>query len=193
MHGSMYAARYGFLSALIAVGALAAVGAAPATAAGLPAGNSPFCIRGCDFGGGGGVGDCSFSSYQQCQASAAGRDATCAANPYSSAELVPGHARDVPQEILMRVLAVLAIGTVSMATPTAAQPYDNHPVCSARLRCSNVYRMQLRHAGPMQGVGFRPRCRVLRQSVFRQRGNAKGPAASPPPPPRPLNHSSSIT
>jgi hypothetical protein len=39
----------------------------------------PYCIKGCDFGGG--RGDCSFSSYQQCQASAAGRDAYCAENP----------------------------------------------------------------------------------------------------------------
>jgi len=39
----------------------------------------PYCIKGCDFGGG--RGDCSFSSYQQCQATAAGRDAWCAANP----------------------------------------------------------------------------------------------------------------
>jgi hypothetical protein len=53
----------------------------------------PFCIRGCDFGGG--VGDCSFSSYQQCQATASGRDAYCAANPYFSAnaELRPNRIR----------------------------------------------------------------------------------------------------
>lgn len=43
----------------------------------------PYCIKGCDFGGG--AGDCSFSSYQQCLATASGRDATCAANPYFSA------------------------------------------------------------------------------------------------------------
>ena len=49
----------------------------------------PFCIKGCDFGSG--RGDCSFSSYQQCQASASGRDAYCDANPYFSAnaELQP--------------------------------------------------------------------------------------------------------
>jgi Protein of unknown function (DUF3551) len=40
----------------------------------------PFCIRGCDFGAG--RGDCSFVSYQQCQATASGRDAWCDANPY---------------------------------------------------------------------------------------------------------------
>lgn len=30
--------------------------------------NSAFCLRGCDFG----YSNCSFSSYQQCQASASG-------------------------------------------------------------------------------------------------------------------------
>jgi hypothetical protein len=62
--------------ALMAIGAFAATDAAPAV-------GMPFCIKGCDFGGG--AGDCSFSSYQQCQAAASGRDATCAANPTFSA------------------------------------------------------------------------------------------------------------
>jgi Protein of unknown function (DUF3551) len=55
--------------------------------------NMPFCIKGCDFGGG--AGDCSFSSYAQCQATASGRDATCAANPYfnANAELQPNRGR----------------------------------------------------------------------------------------------------
>jgi len=59
--------------------------AAPIASA-LPAAaqNMPFCIKGCDFGGG--TGDCSFSTYQQCQATASGRDATCAANPYFNAK-----------------------------------------------------------------------------------------------------------
>jgi len=53
----------------------------------------PYCIKGCDFPAG--AGDCSFSSYQQCQASASGRDATCAANPYynAKAELQPDRSR----------------------------------------------------------------------------------------------------
>jgi hypothetical protein len=63
--------------ALMALGAACATSAAPAAAGGMP-----FCIKGCDFGGG--AGDCSFSSYQQCVATASGRDATCAANPYFS-------------------------------------------------------------------------------------------------------------
>jgi len=59
--------------------ALSAICAASAATPGT-AGNLPYCIKGCDFGGG--AGDCSFSSLAQCQASASGRDATCAANPY---------------------------------------------------------------------------------------------------------------
>ena len=53
----------------------------------------PFCIKGCDYGAG--RGECSFSSYQQCQATASGRDATCAENPYYSAkaELAPDRSR----------------------------------------------------------------------------------------------------
>jgi len=49
----------------------------------------PYCIKGCDFGAG--RGDCSFSSYQQCQAMASGRLAYCDANPYfrANAELQP--------------------------------------------------------------------------------------------------------
>jgi Protein of unknown function (DUF3551) len=69
-----------FLSTLMAIGIILAIDGAPAVA-----GGAPFCIKGCDFGGGGGVGDCSFSSYAQCQATASGLTATCAANPYFSA------------------------------------------------------------------------------------------------------------
>jgi hypothetical protein len=67
----------GSLPALMAIGVVAAMNTPAA------AGGSPFCIKGCEFGGS--VGDCSFSSYQQCQATASGRDAWCAANPYFSA------------------------------------------------------------------------------------------------------------
>ena len=74
--------------ALMTVGALSAADAAPAAAGGFP-----FCIKGCDFGAG--AGDCSFSSYQQCLATASGRDASCAVNPYysASAELGSGAVR----------------------------------------------------------------------------------------------------
>jgi Protein of unknown function (DUF3551) len=63
--------------ALIAAGTLSA--AMPAVAR-----DFPYCIRGCDFGAG--AGDCSFSSLPQCQATASGRDAYCAANPYFNAK-----------------------------------------------------------------------------------------------------------
>ena len=56
----------------------------------------PFCIKGFDFGSG--RGDCSFSSYQQCQATASGLAATCAENPYfnAKAEWQPDRSRQSP-------------------------------------------------------------------------------------------------
>jgi len=48
-----------------------------AMSAGAAAQDFPFCLKGCDFGN----GDCSFVSYQQCLATAAGRDAWCDRNP----------------------------------------------------------------------------------------------------------------
>ena len=75
--------------ALLALTAAFAVSVAmPAAAGGLP-----DCIKGCDFGGG--AGDCSFSSLAQCQATASGRDAYCAANPYfnARAEMQPDRSR----------------------------------------------------------------------------------------------------
>lgn len=71
------------------------VGCAASATAAMPAaaGGSAYCIKGCDYGGS--VGDCTFSSYQQCQATAAGRDAWCAANPFFSAkaEMQPDRVR----------------------------------------------------------------------------------------------------
>jgi hypothetical protein len=74
-----------YLWALMAVGVIAAAAALPAAA-----GGSAFCIKGGNFEGG--VGDCSFSSYQQCLATASGQAATCDANPYfnANAEVLPG-------------------------------------------------------------------------------------------------------
>ena len=65
--------------ALMAACAVSAAAAMPAVAR-----DFPYCIKGCDFGAGG--GDCSFSSLAQCQATASGRDASCAANPYFNAK-----------------------------------------------------------------------------------------------------------
>ena len=41
-----------------------------------------YCLQGDDYAGG---GDCGFTSYQQCQATASGRMAYCEANPYLAA------------------------------------------------------------------------------------------------------------
>ena len=41
-----------------------------------------YCLQGDDYAG---AGDCGFTSYQQCQATASGRTAYCAANPYLAA------------------------------------------------------------------------------------------------------------
>jgi hypothetical protein len=70
--------------ALMALGGACAIGAVPAAAK-----DYPYCIKGCDYGSS--LGDCSFSSYQQCQATASGRLAYCAANPYfnQNADLQP--------------------------------------------------------------------------------------------------------
>jgi hypothetical protein len=67
------------LQALALCCAVSIIGIAPSAAR-----DYPYCIKGCDFGAG--LGDCSFSSYQQCQATAAGRDATCDVNPYFNAK-----------------------------------------------------------------------------------------------------------
>ena len=63
--------------ALMAFSIACAINATPAAAR-----DYPYCIKGCDYGSS--LGDCSFATYQQCQASAAGRLAYCAANPYFS-------------------------------------------------------------------------------------------------------------
>jgi hypothetical protein len=68
------------LAALVAIGLLTSF--APPAKAGNPAGEGAFCIRGFVYGGGGGLGDCSFSSYAQCRATASGQEAWCLANPY---------------------------------------------------------------------------------------------------------------
>jgi Protein of unknown function (DUF3551) len=77
-----------FLWGLIAVGVIAAAGASPAAADG-----SAFCIKGGFYDGT--VGDCSFSTYQQCLATASGQAASCDANPYfnAKAEMLPDRSR----------------------------------------------------------------------------------------------------
>lgn len=67
--------RKAILAALTATG-LAAIGAAPAEAVGT---RYPFCLQGYDYPG---LSYCTFTSYEQCQATASGRFLTCIANPY---------------------------------------------------------------------------------------------------------------
>ena len=62
--------------AVLAAGGLAMLGAAPAGAVGS---RYPFCIQGNDYPG---LSHCTFTSYEQCQASASGRFLYCVTNPY---------------------------------------------------------------------------------------------------------------
>jgi hypothetical protein len=64
--------------ALLAVGGLTAIGAAPAEAVGT---EYPFCIQGEESPA---LSNCTFSSYEQCQATASGRFLSCIQNPYYS-------------------------------------------------------------------------------------------------------------
>jgi hypothetical protein len=62
--------------ALLAAGGLAVVGVAPAEAVGT---RYPFCIQGDEYPG---LSNCSFTSYEQCEATASGRRLWCIENPY---------------------------------------------------------------------------------------------------------------
>jgi Protein of unknown function (DUF3551) len=62
--------------ALLAASGLAMAASAPALAVGT---RYPFCMQGNDAPG---LSDCSYTSYQQCQATASGRYLTCIENPY---------------------------------------------------------------------------------------------------------------
>ena len=62
--------------ALLAATGSALVGSAPAHAVGT---RYPFCIQGDRYPG---LSICSFETYEQCRATASGRDLNCIANPY---------------------------------------------------------------------------------------------------------------
>ena len=62
--------------ALLAAGGLAMACAARASAVGT---RYPFCIQGPEQPG---LSNCTFTSYEQCQATASGRRLWCLANPY---------------------------------------------------------------------------------------------------------------
>jgi Protein of unknown function (DUF3551) len=65
--------------ALLAASGLTVVATAPASAVGT---RYPFCIQGDEYPG---LSNCTFTSYEQCQASASGRRLYCMANPYYNA------------------------------------------------------------------------------------------------------------
>jgi hypothetical protein len=67
--------RVAVLAVLTASG-LAILGTVPAGAVGS---RYPFCIQGNDFPG---LTNCTFTSYEQCQATASGRFLYCVTNPY---------------------------------------------------------------------------------------------------------------
>jgi hypothetical protein len=64
------------IMAVLSVGVLGALGVAPAAAVGT---RYPFCIQGNDQPG---LSNCTFTSYEQCLATASGRFLACIANPY---------------------------------------------------------------------------------------------------------------
>ena len=67
--------------ALAASATILATGVTP-----LAASEYRYCLHGDDYAG---TGDCGFTSYQQCQASASGRTAYCEVNPYLANAAVP--------------------------------------------------------------------------------------------------------
>jgi uncharacterized protein DUF3551 len=69
--------------AVLAASAFAALGAAPAAAVGT---RYPFCLQGDEYPG---LSYCTFTSYEQCQATASGRYLQCIANPYYISEGEP--------------------------------------------------------------------------------------------------------
>ena len=76
-------------TSLLVLTAFTALAAMPAQAR-----DYPYCIRGCNFGSG--LGDCSYSSYQQCQATASGLVGTCAENPFYKAKPLYNTKADLP-------------------------------------------------------------------------------------------------
>jgi hypothetical protein len=76
------------IPALAIVATITALTAAAPAQAQTYGGNSPFCLQSYGTGGGYGI-DCSYSSMEQCQATASGLSATCLTNPYYSNAQAP--------------------------------------------------------------------------------------------------------
>ena len=71
---------------IVATFALAMLASAPAHAFGE---RHPFCLQGDEYPG---LSYCTFTSYEQCQATASGRFLYCIANPYYVSESEPPRA-----------------------------------------------------------------------------------------------------
>ena len=84
--------------AVLAASGLAALGASPAEAVGT---RYPFCLQGDEYPG---LSYCTFTSYEQCQATASGRQLWCIANPYyvreGDADAPPSAYRPLPGRTL---------------------------------------------------------------------------------------------
>jgi len=84
--------------ALLTVSGLTALGTLPAQAVGT---RYPFCLTGPEQPG---LSYCTFTSYEQCQATASGRQLWCIANPYyisgSDADAPPSAYRPLPRRTL---------------------------------------------------------------------------------------------
>ncbi|MDE5453944.1 DUF3551 domain-containing protein [Bradyrhizobium sp. CSA112] len=82
--------------AVLAASGLAALGAAPAEAVGT---RYPFCLQGDEYPA---LSHCTFTSYEQCQATASGRFLYCIANPYyvGASEPPPAAYRPLPGRTL---------------------------------------------------------------------------------------------
>jgi hypothetical protein len=80
---------------VVAAGGLATFGALPAEAVGT---DYPFCIQGDSQPG---LSNCTFATYEQCQATASGQALTCIANPYyvGGAAPPPGVYRPLPGQM----------------------------------------------------------------------------------------------
>ena len=86
------------LFAALAIGALSAVNVTPAAAR-----DYPYCVQGRGVGY---PGECSYSTYEQCQASASGRNVSCGINPRVAFGRAPQRGYDdgvyVPRERKVR-------------------------------------------------------------------------------------------
>ena len=83
---------------MLAMLAVAAVGAGSTAVSAPAAADYPWCAQGRGFGI---PGDCSYSTYEQCQASASGRALYCNINPRAAFAQQPRRGRHYRQPLLI--------------------------------------------------------------------------------------------